>query len=212
MWNPDTNGTIFRNGSVTLAINGLNLHSPTWDDPQVIPPWAFKNKLGFERANPYFPVPGFDNDRVLVPLPSSNIFIEDITPPEKPTSLLSAKPTSQRRRKAKRVFSDVTEATKAEVSQPKKVCPPVSPGLRLSTHGGRRGVRSGTGGPGRSSSTGRGRGKKLHSIDEGRSFQINFGGSTSDATKSWDMNTNGMEDLTHLQGCGGWPKSAVRNQ
>lgn len=212
MWNSDTNDTIFRNGSVTVAINGPNMHSPTWDDPNAFPPWAFKNKLDVERANSFFPVPAFNNDRVLASLPSSTITIEDVTPHEKPTSLLSTKPTSQRKRKAKRVFSDVSAACDAEVSQPKKVRPPVSPGLRLSTHGGRRGSRGGTGGTGRSSSNGRGRGKKLPPINEGRSFQINFGGSTNDMTKCWDMDTNGMEDLTHLQGCGGWPRSAARNQ
>lgn len=28
----------------------------------------------------------------------------------------------------------------------------------------------------------------------------------------WSASVEGMEDLTHLQGCGGWPKSAARNQ
>lgn len=29
-WHPDTNGTIYRNGSVTVAINGIKLDSPSW--------------------------------------------------------------------------------------------------------------------------------------------------------------------------------------
>ncbi|KAK9938020.1 hypothetical protein M0R45_014781 [Rubus argutus] len=80
IWKPDTNDTIFRNGNVTVASNGLNLLSSTWDAPNMIPPWAYNNKQDVERANPFFSVPT-DNDRVLVPLPSSTIIIEDVTPP-----------------------------------------------------------------------------------------------------------------------------------
>lgn len=98
MWNPETNGTIFRNGSVTLAISGLRIDSPSWADPEVIPPWAFNKREDFIRANPCFPVPGFENDKVLVPLPVSNVQLLEF----KPTSVSHLpKPRATRKRKQK---------------------------------------------------------------------------------------------------------------
>lgn len=85
MWNPDTNGTMFRNRSITIAINGITLDSPSWADPSFIPPWAFNSRAEFERANPLFPVPGFDNEAVLVPLPSSR-FTEEPPSSQPPLS------------------------------------------------------------------------------------------------------------------------------
>ncbi|KAK9904635.1 hypothetical protein M0R45_000527 [Rubus argutus] len=42
LWHPDTNGTMFRNGSITMAINGIKLDSHSWADPNVIPPWLLR--------------------------------------------------------------------------------------------------------------------------------------------------------------------------
>lgn len=43
MWHPDSFGTYFTNGSLTLAINGLD---KVWCDPKRILPWAFLNANG----------------------------------------------------------------------------------------------------------------------------------------------------------------------
>lgn len=123
MWQPDTNGTMFRNDSITVAFNGINLDSPTWADPNVIPPWAFESRSEYERANPSYPVPGFDNDIVLVPLhpaqPFENIVTSQPTMPTMPTPY---KPCTQRQRKAKRPSSIADEVN----TSPKKSRPLLS--------------------------------------------------------------------------------------
>lgn len=221
LWHPDTNGTIFRNGCVIVALKGLNTDSPQWADPNVIPPWAYNNRAEFERVNHFFPVPCFFNESIMATLPSSSVRIEEVVPPvmpstsfiEKPAIIQLNQPFSQRKRKAKRAASVVTLT---EVSQNKKVRLPISPGLRLSnSRGGRRGSRGVMRGRGRSTGQSKvlGDDQSAASQHDRSSFLINFGGSNCDET---DCNhvclAKGMEDLTHLQGCGGWPNSAARGQ
>ncbi|KAK9928069.1 hypothetical protein M0R45_025223 [Rubus argutus] len=135
---PNTNGTMFGNGSTTVAIQGINLNSPSWADLEVIPPWAFKSRADFERANPLFPVPSFDNDSVLVPLPSAQPCDEELHCPL--ICPLVNKPITQRKRRARRP-SPLALDEKAHPS--KKGRPLISPSLRLSnSRGGRRGSRS----------------------------------------------------------------------
>ncbi|CAL2269097.1 unnamed protein product [Prunus armeniaca] len=42
MWDPDNNGTILKNSSLTVAISGLSLEQ-NWCDPNNLPPWALTN-------------------------------------------------------------------------------------------------------------------------------------------------------------------------
>lgn len=220
MWDPDTNGTMFRNGSITVAINGININAPSWADPEVIPPWAFKDRAEYERVNPLFPVPGFDNDKVLVPFPTA--YEVNFDPPSEPLSMpISdvAKATLSKRRKNKRTPSDHTDLETLSSKKPRTL---ISPGFRLSnSHGGRRGGRGGTRG------RGRGRGK---STDVSLESNHSVVGNKPPATITIDCNSvphdelgdsldsstysvsTGMEDLTHLRGCGGWPNSAARDQ
>lgn len=209
LWHPDTNGTMFRNGSITMAINGIKLDSPSWADPNVIPPWAFKNLSEYERANPFYPVPGFDNDTVLVPLPLAQSL-------ENVETCLTFEPTppivcTQRKRRGKRPSNCGTEVS----STAKKARPLLSPSLRLSNNrGGRRGGRTGYTYQNGSCSRGRG----LSSRNELRPSTSTgiFLVSENSQFVSGDAYTSslasGMEDVTHPQGCGGWPKSAARGQ
>ncbi|KAM1949580.1 hypothetical protein ACFX15_009619 [Malus domestica] len=45
MWHPDSYGTHFTNGTLTIAVNGLSLEK-NGCDPNRIPPWAFENVDG----------------------------------------------------------------------------------------------------------------------------------------------------------------------
>ncbi|KAM1269250.1 hypothetical protein PS1_001423 [Malus domestica] len=45
MDHPGSYGTHYRNGTLTLAVNGLSLEK-SWYDPRKVPPWAFKNADG----------------------------------------------------------------------------------------------------------------------------------------------------------------------
>ncbi|KAK9942661.1 hypothetical protein M0R45_008314 [Rubus argutus] len=139
MWHPDTNDTIFRNGSVTLALNGLSIESCVWADPECIPLWAFWNEEEFKRANPLFLIPGFDNDSVLVPDKNSSIKIVELDVPH-------PAPLENRKRKAKKSLAPVADLETSQQKRPKNL---YSPGLRLSNLRGR----------GRGS-TSRGRGRK----------------------------------------------------
>ncbi|KAK9922366.1 hypothetical protein M0R45_030833 [Rubus argutus] len=94
LWHPDTNGTIFRNGSETVALNGIKLDLPPWADSQVIPPWAFNCCADFEKTNPHFPVPGFDNNSVLVQASTSFICIVNLEQHMQPNEGLTTKPTT----------------------------------------------------------------------------------------------------------------------
>lgn len=194
MWSPDTNGTIFRNWSITVAINGLTLDSHSWVDPSVIPPWAFKNRADFERASPLFPILGFDNDVVLVPLPTSR-FVE-VNSSCQPTVPVGIKPNISKKRKAKRPSSEVAVGIN---QQQKKSRPLLSPSLRLSnSRGGRRGGRGGTG-----------RGRSSSSVLEKASSSVCQSSSLSENDRlpskehSDASSSRGMKGFTHLQGCGG---------
>ncbi|KAK9950808.1 hypothetical protein M0R45_006276 [Rubus argutus] len=143
MWHPDTNDTIFRNGSVTLAINGINIESRSWADPSCIPPWAFQKKEDFNRANPSFPVPGFDNEQVLVPTPCSSVQLVDL---DHAYPILG----ETKKRKARKPVS-----TNVEMGKQKKPKNLFSPSLRLSNTRGR-----GRGG------ANRGRGRKFAKKEE----------------------------------------------
>lgn len=199
MWHPDTNGTMYRNGSVTLAINGINIESRSWADPNCIPPWAFQKNEDFSRANPFFPVPGFDNDQVLVPSPSSSsVQLVDV---DHAYPLLG----ETKKRKTKRPV--LTEAEMIKQKKPKNM---YSPSLRLSNTRGR----------GRGGAT-RGRGRKPVKKDTSSSHTqlielngniLDFGSFVTTGDLVEASNIIGTEDSTHLRGCGGWPKSAARSQ
>lgn len=59
-------GALLLHGLSKAGLNEITLNSTSWDDPDVIPPWAFKSSAEFERVNPLFSVPRFDNEVVLV--------------------------------------------------------------------------------------------------------------------------------------------------
>lgn len=213
MWHPDTNGTMFRNGSITVAIQGINLNSPSWADPEVIPPWAFKSRADFERANPLFPVPGFDNDSVLVPLPSAQPCVEELPCP--PICPSVNKPITQRKRRARRPSP---LALDEEAHPSKKGRPLISPSLRLSnSRGGRRGSRGSSNIRGRSRDTSNGCRDSDLGMGNVSSFSVHATHQSMEqhirvSDSNWSSSMKGMEDLTHLQGCGGWPKPAARGQ
>lgn len=198
MWHPDTNDTIFRNGSVTLAINGISIESRSWADPTCIPPWAFQKKEEFHRANPLFPVPGFDNEQVMVPAPASSIQLVDL---DHTNPLLG----ETKKRKAKKSVS-----TEAELGKQKKPKNMYNPSLRLSNTRGR----------GRGGAI-RGRGRKYVKRDSStcdayfNDFNENILDFSAPVRKGdfvGESSIMGTEDSTHLRGCGGWPKSAARSQ
>lgn len=201
MWHPDTNGTMYRNGSVTLAINGFNIDSLSWADPKCIPLWAFQKNEDFIRANPFSPGLGFVNDQVLIPAPSSSsVQLVDMD---------HAYPLRGETKKRKTKKPVTTEADLSKQKKPKNM---YSPCLRLSNTRGR-----GRGGAAR----GRGRGRKLVKKDTSSSDThfvelneniLDFGAPVTTRDLVGASNIIGTEDSTHLRGCGGWPKSAARSQ
>lgn len=208
MWHPDTNGTMFRNGSITVAINGINLNSPSWADPNVIPPWAFKDRSEFARANPFYPVPGFENNSVLVP---SSAQLDDCDPVELANSHITFKPATKRKRRAPHSSSVADDIPASS----KKARPLLSPSLRLSnSRGGRRGGRRGSNN--RGTLSGRGSraslGKDNGVLTTNQDFLLPVENHLMNGANCISVSQKGMEDVTHLQGCGGWPKPAARNQ
>lgn len=147
-------------------------------------------------------------------LSSPSIVIEELAEPKEPTS--SSLPIASKKKRLKRVSSDLPE----DIS--KKTRTPISPGLRLSnTYGGRRGGRGGrgrVGGQGKSLGLGRGKGnistRSISNLSYSQSglhdtLYNSLGGETA---MGENCDTIGMKDLTHLQGCGGWPSAAARFQ
>lgn len=49
IWHPDSFGTQYTNGTLTIVVNGLSLEK-NWCDPKRIPPWAFENVGGLIQA------------------------------------------------------------------------------------------------------------------------------------------------------------------
>lgn len=49
IWHPDSYGTQFTNGALTIAVNRLSLEKD-WCDPQRLPPWTLKNVGGLLQA------------------------------------------------------------------------------------------------------------------------------------------------------------------
>lgn len=91
------------------------------------------------RVNPLFPIPGFDNEKVLVPFSSAYEvnFQPSFEPPTQPI-IGAAKPIQTKKRKPKctPIINDL------ESPSSKKPRPIIIPSLRLSNfQGGRRGGR-----------------------------------------------------------------------
>ncbi|PRQ28715.1 putative transcription factor interactor and regulator CCHC(Zn) family [Rosa chinensis] len=237
MWDPDTHGSLYRNGSVTVAMNGLSIRPNSWADPECIPPWAFKNKEDFLRANPMFPVPGY----IEVELEPT------ITPPKftspKIVELQQSVPpldsSTFRKRKIILETGDEEEKHSKNKKTKKMRCPGLNPSTGGNSGRGRgRGCRGrGKGGHdvadndmkdtlleiknrGRKRSRGNkgGKGKGRGSVSVSAEFisgllDESYSAPTAENTHvAVAIVEEGMEDVTHLQGCGGWPNSAARNQ
>ncbi|KAL6176235.1 hypothetical protein ACLB2K_052870 [Fragaria x ananassa] len=154
-WDPDAHGALFQNGSVTRALGGLSLHDGQWADPECIPPWAFKNKADYYKANPLFSVPIIVDDYdgfvggCSKPTTVRLLEIDQPTLIEKDEILVVPESGStKRKRKPKKTMEEVEEI-KSNSKRPK---PANGPSLRLSSSVG-RGRGRGRRGRGRGRST-----------------------------------------------------------
>ncbi|KAL6193639.1 hypothetical protein ACLB2K_034723 [Fragaria x ananassa] len=212
MLHPDTHGAIFRNGSVTRALGGLNINQRAWVDPEVIPPWAFNNRDELS-TNPCFPFP---TKMDFVSGPPSTVQLKEIESNElvgnnmgifikktmpsltqntkeviPPHSIEELTTPAKRKRKPRSLYSDET---------PLKRTKRKGPTLRLSASRGRGRGRGGRGGV-------RGIGNDIHKkgqSDGGEAL-------TQCNTECTDpfLLKEGERDSTHPHGGGGWPKTAA---
>jgi hypothetical protein len=111
---------------------------------------------------------------------------------------------SKKRRAKKPLTAATVDLVKPQQKRAKNL---YSPGLRLSISRGR-----GRGG----ASRGRGRKFVKKETSSCATLNIDFEGNKVDYDNFFTMEdasiSIGMKDSTHLQGCGGWPKSAARTQ
>ncbi|CAL9006100.1 unnamed protein product [Prunus brigantina] len=204
-WDPDSFGTQYKNGTLTIAVNGLSLNK-NWCDPERVPPWALENADCL--LNNRFP------DGPLVqgsspPRPRIEELVQDSCPLE--PQFLGTKPKVD---KGKQIL--LVEPASPKASNPNKkprvsISPVRNCLLRLSSRGGRgtRGKPKGA--------RGRGRGRtdscKLNcSLGKGLGNLCEVSVSPLKELKEAEdfLKINAMGNASLPQGGGGRPRTATR--
>ncbi|CAL8172062.1 unnamed protein product [Prunus armeniaca] len=206
-WNPDSFGTQFQNGTLTIAVNGLSLKK-NWCDPDRVPPWAFENASNL-LENRFLDGPSTD----ATPLNVGPTFVETAT---SEPSIASSNAIDPGKKKGKGRLKLGEIPIPLEEAQPAKRAktshsPLPSCSLHLSNRGG-RGVRGRPKGM-------KGLGQEKRKPEKKSSNPVTDLGNLCDVTISPSKElelAEGRQLTTDLgvfskpQGGGGWPRTATR--
>lgn len=200
IWDPDNNGTIFKNGSLTVAIRGLSLEK-NWCDPDNLPPWALTNHSRAQYENVTSTRVG--DPPSLAPRGASLVELKD-----------QETKKDFKAQGEKRIFVDNSKCLispnavkRAKVSYGQAVgC-----SLKLSNRGGRGTKGKGRGGRTRNSHRADTIGNPPLVVEDGELCDVVISPSKDLQDAEDRSKALGKEGFSHLQGRGGWPKIATRN-